>query len=145
MRTTPLALILAGGVGVLAYLASRRRFRRRPSASAEVPSHVDRSDFPEPETDWLIASFTSADCRSCASVLNRLEALRSDEWADEVALVELEASSEQELHRRYGVDSVPLTLLINSAGGVEAWFLGPLSSADVSLVKTLVKPKTGSL
>jgi hypothetical protein len=68
-------------------------------------------------------TFTSADCSSCERVRERVEALASPD----VLVRDVEYGTEPDLHRRYGIDAVPLTVLVDREGRVGVAVLGPLS------------------
>ncbi len=135
MRTTPLALILSAVAVLVAFLFTRRRHRWRGALGTEdVPATLDLSDFGGASESWRLVVFTDDDCRACESVVRSLRPLA----ASDVALTEVEASSRPEMHRIYDVRSVPLTLVVNPVGGVDAWFRGPLSAEDVRLARSIL-------
>lgn len=106
--------------------------RRRPDAPTQprtyrVPSQLDRSDFDRPDAPWLVAVFTAATCDACAAIWQKTAPLASDQ----VAVQQLEVSAEPEIHKRYGVDGVPLVVIADQAGVVRASFLGPATATDI--------------
>jgi len=106
--------------------------RRRPDAPTQpttytVPAQVDRDDFPSPDSPWLVAVFTSATCDSCSGVLAKAEPLRSDA----VAVAEIEVGAQAGVHRRYGIDAVPTTVVADAEGVVQASFVGPVTATDL--------------
>jgi hypothetical protein len=106
--------------------------RRRPAdvptqATASAPAQLDRHDFSGPEIDWLLVVFTSATCHTCADVANKARVAASAA----VRVVEVEYGAERDLHRRYGIDAVPTTVLADRTGVVRASFMGPVSAADL--------------
>jgi hypothetical protein len=44
---------------------------------------------------------------------------------------QLEAIAEAEIHRRYGIDAVPLVLIVDAEGVVRRDFLGPVTATDL--------------
>ena len=48
-----------------------------------------------------------------------------------LAVAEVELATEPELHRRYGIDAVPLVLLADAEGVVRASFVGPPTATDL--------------
>jgi hypothetical protein len=48
-----------------------------------------------------------------------------------VAVADVELADEPELHRRYGIDAVPLLVLADAEGVVRASFVGPPSATDL--------------
>ena len=77
----------------------------------EAPTLLLRADFPEAEKPWLLAVFTANRCRSCAAVWSEAQRLVSEEpAASRVSLIKIESPCHKKLHRRYGVEAVPLTV-----------------------------------
>ena len=69
-----------------------------------VPDQLDRADFAWPEAPWLVAVFTSATCASCADVRSKADVLASNDVAVDI----VEFPARRDVHRRYGIDAVPL-------------------------------------
>ncbi len=140
MRTAPLALILGAVACLVAIVASRRRGRwRGVLATSAIPEVIDRAAFEQAGlgdagTPWLIATFTDSACRSCSSTLERLRSLTGPD----VGLVEVDTANHRDVHRFYGVDTVPLTLVADTTGAVLAWILGPPTAADITSVRRVV-------
>ncbi len=94
-----------------------------PQGAPAVPGEVDRSDFDRPSAPWLGVVFSSRSCATCAGVIDRVAPLESEQ----VAVCEVEVGEHPELHRRYGIDAVPLTLIVDAEGLVRTSFAGPVS------------------
>jgi hypothetical protein len=123
-----IALTLASAAGVVAVVLQRRRSPAPTQGpSWTVPTQLDRADFERPEAPWLVASFTSATCDTCAAVWSRAAVLASDE----VAVQNVEAKADVALHRRYRIDAVPLVVVADAEGRVRRHFLGPLTATDL--------------
>ena len=125
-------IVLAVGLALLALaLAAVLQRRRRPSAPVPtgylVPGQVDRADFARPEAPWLVAVFTSATCGSCAGVWERAQPLASGA----VVVQELEYGRDRALYARYGIDAVPVTLVVDAEGVVATSFVGPVTATDL--------------
>lgn len=121
-------VVIAVVAVVVAAVIQRRQRPATPTQTGfNIPDHVDRTDFARPEADWLVAVFTSATCGTCAEVWDKTRVLASDA----VATQELEVSAEPELHKKYAIDGVPATVLVDKAGAVRASFLGPVTSTDL--------------
>jgi thioredoxin-like negative regulator of GroEL len=71
--------------------------------------------------------FTSSTCEACDGVLSRARPLESSE----VAVVEVEANADREVHDRYGIDAVPLVLVVDDEGAVRHHHLGPVTSTHL--------------
>ena len=104
----------------------------KPFAFA-APALLVRSDFPDPDKPWLLAVFTTDKCRSCSSVWQEAQKLVAAEPAtSRVSLVRVDSPSQKKLHRRYGVEAVPLTAAADQIGQVQACHLGILPPAALS-------------
>lgn len=109
----------------LAVATVLRRRRHLPvlTASAGVPDQVHRADFSRPESPWLYVLFSSATCESCPAAAVALEQVA----AGDVAVDEVEYSARRDLHVRYGIEAVPLTVLADADGTVRDHFVGRTS------------------
>lgn len=115
-------------VAVIVAVVLQRRRPAPPIATAwNIPAQLDRSDFQGPSTPWLVAVFTSSTCAACSDVAMKASALVSDV----VGVQELEITTAAELHRRYGIDAVPLVLIADADGVVVKHFLGPVTATDL--------------
>jgi len=121
--------VLVFAAAVLVAVVLRRR--RGPDGPTQVtwtaPSQVARGDFERPDADWLVAVFSSATCASCAGMVDKARALASAA----VVVEEVEAKARPELHRRYGIDAVPITVVADREGLVRAAFVGPATATDL--------------
>ncbi len=119
------ALVVAAAVVAVAVILQRRQTAdpTPPQGPPAVPDRVDRADFDRPDAPWLVAVFSSRTCDSCAGVLERARPLASDQ----VVVCDVEVREQPELHRRYGIDAVPLTLVVDAAGDVRSSFAGPVT------------------
>jgi len=125
-----IALVLVAVAVVVAVVVQRRRPDPPSRPSFAVPAQVDRADFARPDAPWLVAVFTSATCETCAGVWDRARHLDAGEGSAVVAQ-ELEAVAQRDLHRRYGIDAVPLVLVADADGVVVRHFLGPVTATDL--------------
>ncbi len=123
-----LAIVVAV-VCVATAVALRRR--RTPQAPTQprgtVPSQLDRADFEQPTTPWLVVAFTSATCATCGDVMRKASVLASKE----VVVQEAEYVRDRKLHDRYGIDAVPALVIADSQGVVQFGHLGPVSATDL--------------
>lgn len=123
------AAVLAVAAVAVAMVVRRRQ---RPDAPMQGPSwtapgQLDRADFERPDAEWLVVVFSSATCTSCASMVDKARVLASNA----VAVAEVEAVSRADLHRRYGIEAVPITVVADRAGVVQASFIGPATATDL--------------
>ncbi len=119
-------------VGLVAVAVAAVAQRRHPVAVSaptrfHVPAQLHRRDFVRPEVPWLVVVFTSATCDACAGVWDKARHLESGE----VAVQEVEVVERKDLHDRYGIDSVPTTVVVDADGVVRASFLGPATATDL--------------
>lgn len=123
-------LLVIGGLataGIVAALLGRGRKPVPAANTRSIPEHLNRKDFDEPTSPWLVVVFTAKSCATCAGVMERANELASSQ----VTVQEIEFSSERALHQRYRVDAVPLVLIANETGAVQRAFVGPTSATDL--------------
>ena len=128
-------LAVAAVLVVLAVVAARLIERRRPApptqsgvrAGWSPPAQLDRADFDGTDRPWLVAVFTSATCESCRDTTAKARVLASGQ----VAFQDIPWQERKDLHDRYGVEVVPLTLVTGPDGVVRASFVGAPSATDL--------------
>jgi hypothetical protein len=123
------AVALAAVVVVIALVLQRRRpdAPTQPTDGYSAPAQLDRSDFDRTDAPWLVVVFTSSTCDTCADVWTKAQVLASDQ----VAVQQVEAVDDADLHRRYGIEAVPIVAIADGDGVVGASFLGPVSSTHL--------------
>lgn len=122
------AVAVAAVVGLVAWWLQHRRPVAAPVVDRHhVPTALDRTDFERPEAPWLVVVFTSATCATCAATWEVARHLGSAE----VVVAEVEVTVAPELHRRYGIDAVPTTVVCDAAGAVVRSFLGPVTATHL--------------
>jgi hypothetical protein len=117
--------VIALGVGW--YMQHQAPDAPTTPANHRTPDQLDRHDFVRPDAPWLVAVFTSATCDTCAKVWTSTQLVESDD----VAIQNIEVSSDKHLHDRYTITAVPSVVIADAAGVTQAAFLGPPSSADL--------------
>ncbi len=130
MERVVLALVLVAVAVVVAVVVQRRKPAPPTGSDWNVPVQLDRADFARPDAPWLVAVFTSATCETCGGVWERAVPLDAGPEGP-VVVQQLEVGAEPELHRRYGIDAVPLVLVADAAGVVRTHFLGPVTATDL--------------
>lgn len=126
IRVVIVVLVVAAAFAVA--LVAQRRAPRAPARSGHgIPEQLDRADFVDPNTPWLIAVFTSATCEVCADTWQKATVLES---AD-VAVQEIEYQRDRRLHDRYDIEAVPLVLVVDDRGVVRNSFVGPVSATHL--------------
>lgn len=118
-------VVVAAGVAAVLQARTRRDAPTRPTWA--VPDQVDRSEFARPDAPWLVAVFSSTRCMACRATWEKARQLESDE----VAVQDVDADEAAALHERYGVDAVPMLLIVGPDGGVLSSFLGEPPAADL--------------
>ncbi len=125
-RIIVLVVLSLAAIGV-ALLLQRRRPEAPSAPSYRAPRQVDRDDFDVPAELTLVVVFTSATCQSCAGVWDTVTSIeRSRTGAQRV-----EIQTTPDLHRRYRIDGVPTTLVVDSQGIVTHSFFGPFPAAEL--------------
>jgi hypothetical protein len=125
-----LAVILVGVAVAVAVVLQRRKPAPPSDREWTIPTQLDRRDFARPDSPWLVAVFTSSTCDTCAGVWEKAVALDAGSEGP-VCVQQLEAIAEAEIHRRYGIDAVPLVLIVDAEGVVRRDFLGPVTATDL--------------
>ncbi len=126
-------LVVLAVVLVAVLVAEVLRRRRAPDAPTqpvagfEAPAQLDRSDFEGEDREWLVAVFTSATCETCAETVARASVLDSDH----VAVCEVEVTEHAPLHKRYGIEAVPIVAIAGPDGVVQRSFVGPVSATHL--------------
>lgn len=122
-----------GAVAVAIVVAALVSWRRRSNTSAPtqprgaVPAQLDRADFVASKAPWLVVTFTSSTCETCADVARKAAVLESRE----VAVQEVEYLRDRALHDRYRIDAVPTLVIADANGVVRYGHLGPVSATDL--------------
>jgi hypothetical protein len=123
--------VIAAGLVVVAGAIALLLRRRRPQPPTQprwsVPGQLDRADFAGTDRPWLVVVFTSATCDSCGQATAKASVLESPE----VAYQEVPWQADKELHARYSVDVVPMTLLADEEGVVRASFIGAPNATEL--------------
>ncbi|MGA9277225.1 thioredoxin domain-containing protein [Ilumatobacter sp.] len=123
-----IALTIVAVAATVAWWVQRRRVPDAPTQRRySTPEQLDRSDFVRPEAPWLVAVFTSDSCDKCIEVATKAAVLESDD----VAVANIEFTTDRELHARYQIDAVPTLVIVDSDGVTRRSFLGPMSATDL--------------
>ncbi|MGN6695251.1 MAG: thioredoxin domain-containing protein [Aquihabitans sp.] len=127
---TQLAIVVIVGAiaGVIAWCLQRRSAPQPERGSSwTVPELVNRADFDRPDAPWLVVLFSSSTCLACRGTAAKAELLASDV----VAYQEVDHVERKDLHDRYGIDAVPLLLLVDPVGSVRRSFVGEPTATDM--------------
>ncbi|MFM2077142.1 MAG: hypothetical protein RJA49_1032 [Actinomycetota bacterium] len=118
-------VVVAVGAGLV--LRRRRVVAAPTQPSLAVPAQLDRADFPQATTPWLVVVFSSATCNSCADVVRKAKVVASEQ----VAVVDVEFASMPALHRKYDIQAVPIVAIADDHGVVHRGFAGPVTATDL--------------
>ena len=124
------AIAIAVVVGALVTSAVIRRTRRvdvPTQPTYQLPVQLDRADFQQPSTPWLVVVFWSSTCTTCADVVRKSAVLASRD----VVVHNVDYSTDRHLHDKYTIDAVPIVAIADHAGVVRAGFIGPVSATDL--------------
>lgn len=122
-----IAVLVVAVAALVAVVLERRRPQPPTQGQWIAPTQLDRADFDRPTAPWLVVVFTSATCQTCAQAVAKAQALASDE----VAVQEVEVKARPDLHRRYSVEAVPITVVADAEGVVRRSFVGPATARDL--------------
>jgi len=126
-----LQVVIVAASAAVALVVGWYMQRRRPAAplstSHTLPDQLDRADFENASTPWLVAVFTSETCSTCAKVWQSAQFLAGED----VAVQNVEATRDAVLHDRYGITAVPSVVIADRTGVARRSFLGPPSSSDL--------------
>jgi thioredoxin-like negative regulator of GroEL len=128
MQAVIAVVLLAIAAGVALWLERRRHATALPTpATAPVPQQLQRADFARPDAPWLVVLFSSSTCDGCKPMAEKVRALESTD----VAVVEVEYSSDPELHARYGIEAVPIVVVADHEGVTRTSFAGTATATDL--------------
>jgi Thioredoxin len=97
------------------------------AATAPVPAQLHRADFPHPEAPWLVVVFSSSTCDGCAPMVEKAKALESHE----VAVADIEYHEHRDVHERYGIEGVPVIVVVDHEGVTRKHFSGNATATDL--------------
>ncbi len=123
-----IAVMSAMAVALIVSMVLRRRSPDAPTqASYQMPSQLDRADFPTVSEPWIVVVFTSATCGTCDDVANKAAVLASRD----VAVMRIDYTEQPDIHVRYNIQAVPTLVVADNQGVVRAGFMGPVKAQDL--------------
>lgn len=143
MVTLLIVVVVAAVAGAAAYLINGRTPDAPSTPQFAAPQQLDRADFDQPDTPWLLALFTSETCLSCHDA----RAVVADIEFSSVVVQDLPVESDRAVHDRYGVDAVPIVTLADAHGVVRWSWLGappPEAIRDALLDAGIITPDSGT-
>ena len=127
--TTAIIVVVVVALAVIVSQVLQRRSVDAPvsTGAIQAPIHLHRTDFSGEDRPWLVAVFTSASCDTCAETVARASVLSSTD----VAVVDVEVTEHPDIHKRYGIEAVPIVAIADSSGEVVKSFIGPVSATHL--------------
>ncbi len=123
-----IALILVAVAVLAAYVLNRRRpDPPTQGRRGSVPEQLDRRDFGDVDTPWLLVVFTAPACDACDEMRAKVATVEGGEVA--VRIVDRE--DDRSLHDRYGIDTVPTTVVVDERGVTRLSILGPPRTGEL--------------
>jgi len=123
-----LACALAAVIIVVVRFLQQRRGADAPTQPTwQFPAQLDPSDFVTENGQWMVVVFTSSTCSTCADVAAKARVLESPS----VSVNTVDYIDNVELHQRYEIDAVPITVIADESGVVKRGFIGPVTATDL--------------
>ena len=120
-------IILSSGASLAAVLLRKLNYRNFVTSGWSVPGHLIRADFGFLNEPWLVVIFSSESCETCKPVV--AEGMKLTSLG--IAIQEIAAETNRELHEKYDIDAVPMLLLVDKFGVVRSSHLGPINFGEV--------------
>tara|TARA_B110000438_G_C15718987_1_gene608891 strand:+ start:115 stop:534 length:420 start_codon:yes stop_codon:yes gene_type:complete len=114
---------LSTGAALFSLLLRKTTSRDRIRSGWTVPGHLERSDFAFRNEPWIALVFSSNTCETCKSVIDAAKGLS----IKSIPFQEISVEENKELHDRYGIDAVPMLLILDNFGVVRSHYLGPVA------------------
>jgi len=128
MTQVVVALAVVAVAVVIGLVLRRRQSVAAPTQpSMVVPGQLDRADFPQATTPWVVVVFSSATCHTCGDVVRKAGVMASKE----VSVVEVEFGASPALHHKYDIQAVPIVAIADPHGVVHRGFAGPVTATDL--------------
>lgn len=123
-----LACALAAVIIVVVRFLQQRRGADAPTQPTwQFPAQLDPNDFVTENGQWMVVVFTSSTCSTCADVAAKAQVLESPP----VSVNTVDYIDNVELHQRYEIDAVPITVIADESGVVKRGFIGPVTATDL--------------
>ena len=119
--------VLSCGASIVALLLRKLNYRNFVTSGWSIPGHLSREDFNFRNEPWLVVIFSSESCETCKPVVT--EGMKLTSLG--VAIQEVTAETNKDLHEKYDIDAVPMLLLVDKFGVVRSSYLGPSDFDEV--------------
>ena len=132
-----IALILLAVAVAVAYTLNRRRpDPPTQGRQGSIPEQLDRNDFDDTDVPWLLVVFTAPACDACDEMRTKVATVEGDD----VAVRIVNRDEHPTLHERYGIDTVPTTVVVDNQGVTRLGILGPPRTGELwDALATLVE------
>ena len=120
-------IVLSSGASLAAVLLKKLNYRNFVTSGWSIPGHLSREDFGFLNEPWLVVIFSSESCETCKPVV--AEGMKLTSLG--IAIQEIAAETNRELHEKYDIDAVPMLLLVDKFGVVRSSHLGPINFDEV--------------
>ena len=129
MSRVIVAAVLAGFATLVAFVVDRRRISR-PLAVRRGPLPMQ---IPGVEVGLdagpAIIIFTESNCLSCRDAVS---VIRGPAGAG-ISVADVEYGERPQLHKRFGIETVPTTVVVDAAGSVVAGWIGRIDLSELTL------------
>ena len=123
-----LAVVIAAVIILIVRFRQKQRGSDAPTQPAwQFPAQLDPADFKTDSDQWMVVVFTSSTCSTCADVAAKAQVLKSAS----VSVNTVDYVDQAELHQRYEIDAVPITVIADFSGVVKRGFIGPVTATDL--------------
>ena len=132
-------VLLSSAASLTAVLLRKLNKRNFLTSGWSIPGHLSREDFWFTNESWLVVIFSSESCETCKPLV--AESMKLSSLG--IAIQEIAVETNKDLHEKYGIDAVPMLLLVDKFGVVRSSHLGPTNSEEVrnSIQTVLLNPQ----
>ena len=120
-------VVLSCGASIAAVLLRKLNYKNFVTSGWSIPGHLSREDFGFLNEPWLVVIFSAESCETCKPVVTESMQLTSLG----IAIQEVAAETNKDLHEKYDIDAVPMLLLVDKFGVVRSSHLGPINFNEV--------------
>lgn len=132
-------LVIAGALVVVALIVAWVLERRRDDTPfsvrrGEVPTRVRPSDVGLADGPAIVV-FTEASCQSCQSAIRLVRGPAGAEFP----VADVEYGQDTALHQKFGIDTVPTTVVVDADGVVVGGWTGKVDPGELAAALAAVK------
>ena len=116
-------------ISAVAIIVQRRKKHDISVTNFEAPIKLDRNDFKDYASAYIVVVFSSQACNSCEGVVAKANVLQSD--VVDVVNVDYTTTKGKALHKKYEIEAVPTTVICDVNGVVQESFIGSVTATDL--------------